>query len=132
MPIKAGERVGVMADDAFFISVYGPAGVTSTDVANGYVDRGEGYGTARPNVAWGFNVEMEPDADGDGYGDETQDCSPGDPAKQGDCPPPVMPSSPPPLSGGRELVRARPPAGTRARAAARRRSSSAPSARALG
>lgn len=98
MPIRAGERVGIVGDNAFFIAVYGPAGVTAADIANGYVDRGEGYGTARPGVAWSFNVDVEPDADADGYGDETQDCLPGDPSRQGDCTPPPAPTPPAPIS----------------------------------
>lgn len=45
-----------------------------------------------------FQAIVEPDGDGDGYGDETQDCAPGNAAVQGGCaPPPPPPSGPPDL-----------------------------------
>ncbi|HEX6582087.1 MAG TPA: hypothetical protein VF056_00700, partial [Thermoleophilaceae bacterium] len=43
------------------------------------------------------NADLEPDADGDGFGDITQDACLGNAATQGTCPPDPPPSAPPPL-----------------------------------
>jgi len=45
-----------------------------------------------------MNADIEPDADADEYGDETQDLCPTDPATQGSCPitPPTIPATPAP------------------------------------
>ena len=93
LPIAAGERVGIVADHPIGLAVYNPtAGVTSTDIANGTFYNGEAYGYPMPNVALAISADVEPDADGDGFGDESQDCAPADPATQGTCP--VAPSPP--------------------------------------
>jgi hypothetical protein len=42
-----------------------------------------------------ITVSVEPDADGDGYGDETQDKCPTDASTQGACPAPPVPPAPP-------------------------------------
>jgi hypothetical protein len=45
-----------------------------------------------------MNVAVEADGDGDGYGDETQDCQPGDPSRHESCPtPPPTTITPPPV-----------------------------------
>ncbi len=43
-----------------------------------------------------YQADVEPDADGDGYGDETQDACPADKTKQSSCGPPPPPPPPPP------------------------------------
>ena len=43
------------------------------------------------------NADLEPDADGDGFGDITQDACPANAATQGTCPPEPPPPPPPPL-----------------------------------
>jgi hypothetical protein len=96
LPIAAGERVGIVADNPIDFAVYSPHfGVTSTSIASSTFFNGEAYGNAMPNVALAISADVEPDADGDGFGDESQDCASNDPTKQGACPPPP---SPPPLS----------------------------------
>jgi hypothetical protein len=40
------------------------------------------------NIQAGISASLEPDVDGDGFGDETQDCAPNDPARAEDCTPP--------------------------------------------
>jgi hypothetical protein len=96
LPIAAGERVGIVADNPIAFAVYSPsAGVTSTGVASNTFYLGEAYGNAMPNVALAISADVEPDADGDGFGDESQDCAPADPASQGTCP---TQASPPGLS----------------------------------
>jgi hypothetical protein len=58
------------------------------------------------NVVVSFNAVLEPDADHDGYGDESQDCSPADPTSQVGCtpPPPSFLPNPITLNGGRARV----------------------------
>ncbi len=46
------------------------------------------------NVYLPMNVTVEPDVDGDGYGDETQDGCPSSPTSHGACPPPPDTSAP--------------------------------------
>ena len=41
-----------------------------------------------------LNADLEPDADGDGYGDETQDGCPTEVSTQGECAPPPLPAMP--------------------------------------
>lgn len=97
MPIEAGERVGIVAENPISLAVYDPTpGVTWTVVANGTVYNGEPYGVTYSGTALAINADLEPDGDGDGYGDETQDCDPSDPAvHDGGCVPPSPPSTPP-------------------------------------
>jgi hypothetical protein len=45
-----------------------------------------------------YQADVEPDADGDGYGDESQDGCPADKTKQGPCGPPPPPPPPPPAA----------------------------------
>lgn len=96
LPIKAGERFGVRADDPFAFGVDDTiTGVTSTVLFNGVVSGGENYGTAY-GVPMMMSADVEPDVDGDGYGDETQDCKPADPLiHDTDCDPvPIVPQAP--------------------------------------
>lgn len=97
MPIAAGERIGIVADSAISFAVYNPtANFTSTVLSTGFPPyNGEDYGPAMGSTAIALNAIVEPDGDGDGYGDETQDCYPADPARWG-CdqvvnPPPYIP-----------------------------------------
>ena len=93
LPIAAGERVGIVADNPIEIAVYNPsANVISTDIAATSIHLGELYGVTQFNQALAISVDVEPDADGDGFGDESQDCAPNDPASQGTCP--VTPAPP--------------------------------------
>jgi hypothetical protein len=96
-PIRAGDYVGVelgSIDAAIGWRNSGPAG--DVLAAWSFVPDGR----AAPPVAYGprwtfaYNADVEPDADHDGYGDETQDQCPTDPSTQGACPPP--PAAPAP------------------------------------
>ena len=98
LPIAAGERVGIVADNPIAFAVYNPsAGVTSTGVASSTFYNGEAYGNPMPNVAIAISADVEPDADGDGFGDESQDCAPADPTTQGTCPVNPSPIGPSPV-----------------------------------
>jgi hypothetical protein len=95
LPIKTGERIGIMIDDStqiegrmvpgvdtdFFESFPSTTASTPADTADGPAE-----------VA--YNADVEPDADGDGYGDETQDGCPTSAATQSPCP--ISPATPPP------------------------------------
>jgi len=95
VPIATGERVGVSADwpIAFSLDDTVP-GVTYTSLANGY-----NYGYANTGAVLEISAQVEPDADRDGYGDETQDCAPADAATHdvGCAPVVAVPAPPLPL-----------------------------------
>lgn len=92
IPVAGGERLGLSVlpgaslsdcysdttslgvQDTMFLAQAGPLGVDEPVV--------DGSNATLLNVA----VTLEPDADGDGYGDETQDGCPGDAAAHGPCP----------------------------------------------
>jgi hypothetical protein len=86
-------RVVVRAGDHVGIGVAGPAPVFDTfdpddrvggmafSAPIGSVATPVDFGQRRVNMA----ATLEPDADGDGFGDETQDGCPGDPASQANC-----------------------------------------------
>jgi hypothetical protein len=98
LPIAVGERVGIVADNPIDFAVYNPtAGIISTQLSNGYA-----YGNPMAGTAIAISADVEPDADGDNYGDETQDCAPADPGShEGNChQPPASPIVNPPVGGG--------------------------------
>jgi hypothetical protein len=119
VPIAAGERIGIVADYPIEFASYAAASTDFTILFNGFT-YGSPYG-----AALAINADIEPDADGDGYGDETQDCQIGDPNQHGtECLPPPAPSAPPPpplivgkqgpcegICGGGGVVFSRPPQG---------------------
>lgn len=81
LPIDAGELVGVNSEDPIGFNGFGGAQMIYWQPA--LADGAEGYNNL--NGALSMNVDVEPDADGDGYGDETQDCQPADPAAHESC-----------------------------------------------
>lgn len=100
--IDAGEVVGVNSEYPLGFNGFGGAQMIYWQPA--LSDGQEGYNNL--NGALSMNVDVEPDADGDGYGDETQDCQPSDPASHESCgpppsPPPVIPT---PVAGGGPCV----------------------------
>jgi hypothetical protein len=93
LPIAAGQRVGIVADNPIEFASYAVPNVTMTSLNNGF---SYGYKIA---TAVAINAEVEPDLDRDGYGDETQDCQPADPTQHEACGPiPAAPPPPNPLS----------------------------------
>jgi hypothetical protein len=97
-------RVPVKADDRIGIGVAGPSGVLLTSDYNdqtGGVDFFAPIGSvSSPNPTGGHRVNiaamLEPDADKDGFGDESQDGCPSNPASQAACAGSTPPPSPPP------------------------------------
>ncbi len=102
LPIAAGERIGIVADNPIDFAVYSPfAGVDMTVISNGVPPyNGEPYGQVFGGTALAIGADVEPDADGDLYGDETQDCAPADATRQDGCAPPIPVPIPQPLSVG--------------------------------
>jgi hypothetical protein len=93
IPVEAGMHlgVGVSGPEPYFdggnaADVMGAFDVKVPLGTSGVV--GAAAGPARVNMA----AALEPDADNDGYGDETQDACPSDPTLQTKCSPPPPPS----------------------------------------
>lgn len=88
IPIAAGDFIGIDCCPAGATGTYMSADAGGlTEVWNTRLADGE----SRDNSgSYGFellvNADVEPDADRDGYGDETQDLCPTDPTTQGLCP----------------------------------------------
>lgn len=91
-------RVAVEAGDVIGITATGGSGLCARDgpAAVGYQahyaagsDPAPGsavlYTPTASNVQFDVSAVVEPDADGDGFGDESQDQCPSDASKQGDC-----------------------------------------------
>lgn len=95
IPVPAGVSFGVTSTKSF------PACDASTgDTVGFFAGAGSVGSKAKPfetrtELLLSLGVVVEPDADGDGFGDETQDQCPQSATTQGACPPP-----PPPPGGG--------------------------------
>ena len=96
IPVDAGDVIG------FFVAATGSCASDPTTVGFGYhykflditagvTDELFGGGVGQLDVS----ALLEPDADEDGYGDETQDQCPTDAGAQGSCPPPPPTTTPP-------------------------------------
>ena len=93
LPVRAGDVFGVRAGAES--SVNGRSG-TSLLFAPVLAD-GESRAPSNPlPLLLAVNADLEPDADGDGFGDLTQDGCPTNATTQGACPPGPPPSPPPP------------------------------------
>jgi hypothetical protein len=105
LPIRAGDAIGMdIENDALvWASTTGASGVTWPALADGVA----ALGTARPNWELLLQATIEPDADRDGFGDETQDACPADAARQAPpCSTAPGPSTPGPGPGApRDQVR---------------------------
>jgi hypothetical protein len=90
--IAAGDRLGLgftRPSYPFYFLAGGPPRLCRSRQGAGSdhpVDTAASYGTAGCQDEVLISGTVEPDADGDGYGDETQDGCPSNPAVQGDCP----------------------------------------------
>ncbi len=92
VPVQAGDQLGVDGPNSFTAAL----DLVFADDANSrfwlppLVDAAPG---ASPVISLSgfaalYNADIEPDADGDGFGDETQDLCPTDAARQAECDPP--------------------------------------------
>jgi hypothetical protein len=96
LPIRAGDLIGLDLDDNAGVGQASVSGSTIDEWGNpGFLADGV---TAPPNTVYQneellFNGDVEPDADHDGFGDESQDQCPTDATTQGTCPPPTLPAA---------------------------------------
>lgn len=95
VPVSAGDRIGVYVNDAALATVAAGPGQAGAVVGS----HGSGTRTYQPTAgALLLQAVVEPDADGDGYGDESQDACP-QVAGPAACPTPQPPSTEPPAGG---------------------------------
>jgi hypothetical protein len=93
-PIAAGDQIAIDLDGDIFSNNFviipssSPPGTVQGGWTPSLLDgqtRSPDSGSANELM---FNADVEPEADGDGFGDETQDQCPTDASTQGQCPPP--------------------------------------------
>jgi hypothetical protein len=102
IPVQAGDKIGVASTGGSFLVCEEPSpgavlgailGNPATGSIATYIEVPETKGRL------GLFATVEPDADGDGYGDETQDQCPTDASTHGPCPvPQAAPASPAPTA----------------------------------
>ncbi|MEA2348296.1 MAG: hypothetical protein QOG62_2083, partial [Thermoleophilaceae bacterium] len=94
IPVLAGDILGLTSIDASTCVRFGTSAADKENAALGQPDPSPGTtftppvisGTTRVNVS----ANLEPDADGDGFGDETQDGCSTNPKRQDDCVAPTV------------------------------------------
>jgi hypothetical protein len=91
VPIKKGQNIGV--DNTTALVAYKPGGEHWSFLFGPQLSAGTQLGSAATTGELLIQATLEPDVDGDGFGDETQDRCPSQKATQGPCeavkPPPV-------------------------------------------
>jgi hypothetical protein len=97
IPVAGGEMLGLHIPVGLAVNgcVYVDAGIgNKASIADAVMPVGQAE-THTMALDWRLNVSavLEPDADHDGFGDETQDGCPTDPATQGACPAAPQPTS---------------------------------------
>jgi hypothetical protein len=98
LPIQAGDAIGI--DHMNATAFAGTAGAASAVWWDPPLPDGETPRTALPaDLELLVNARIEPDADLDGFGDESQDRCPTDGSTQGPCDPDPPPPDPPPEPG---------------------------------
>jgi hypothetical protein len=97
IPVKKGDRLALDAGPGWVVTATASGGTARTwyPVPATGVTAPSFYSRLRP-VELALNADVEPDADADGYGDETQDLCSTDRSTHGRCPPPPPPPPPPP------------------------------------
>ena len=100
LPVQAGDYIGIELESATATlgvdnNSQAPVGTSAMAFAGPVADGGLEKPAEIAQQARGYvNADIEPDADHDGYGDETQDQCPTNAATQGPCPPPPPVVSP--------------------------------------
>jgi hypothetical protein len=98
-PIQAGDYIGLELESATATLGVDTGESPSSTSASAFAPTPDGS-TATPQLSPGargyLNADIEPDADHDGYGDETQDQCPTNATTHGPCPPPVVVDKLPP------------------------------------
>jgi len=88
IPVRTGDRFGVFAaspSGALYCTTANPADVMGALAFDGAVGSTQAF-TSNPSFQVAVSALVERDADGDGYGDETQDGCPRGRAYHGECP----------------------------------------------
>lgn len=101
IPVQAGDTVGATDSGGSLLFCEEPSlGATMGLIAGNPVTGSTVAFTSGPEEKGQIPLfaTVEPDADGDGFGDETQDQCPTDASTQGPCPAKVTPPAPPTLS----------------------------------
>jgi hypothetical protein len=97
VPVQAGDRVGVGVDGKLLACEEASPGASFGLIEGNPVTGATAPFKESPEAKAQIPVfaTVEPDADGDGYGDETQDQCPTDASTQGPCPTKAAPTPPP-------------------------------------
>jgi hypothetical protein len=96
-PIGAGQLLGIdilegLGESLTVVATAGSGGMSAdtvlahSDDPPAQPNTDAGYVVGTPQALALYNADIEPDADGDGFGDETQDACPSSPAVQTACP----------------------------------------------
>jgi hypothetical protein len=91
-PIVAGQRLGMQFPDDDLGDIQNMHNDPSAECAYSLVEHGVGFNLSYTTISCNHNVSLlsgtiEADADGDGFGDETQDQCPTNGTAHGTCPP---------------------------------------------
>jgi hypothetical protein len=124
VPVEKGDRLGLSKPPGVELGCMQPAADSADAVIMSFFDETSGLlltGAALHGVEPNVAATLEPDADRDGFGDESQDGCPSDAARHGECaPPPVVTTAPPPVATPTPLpAAATPPVATVVPAAVR-------------
>jgi hypothetical protein len=89
LPAKAGQHIGVYGMVCVFAASFmGDAVGFLGTVPEPDQGSTHAFPVSMTPLRLSVSATVEPDADGDGFGDESQDCAPGDPTRAEDCAPP--------------------------------------------
>ncbi|MFT4049067.1 MAG: hypothetical protein QM648_04425 [Solirubrobacterales bacterium] len=92
VPVTAGWSLGLWGNTTTTPLSYIPSSFIAADTTGSYAilpavgSTGGLQGSATSGHRINVTANVEHDADGDGFGDESQDCFPADPTRHGDCP----------------------------------------------
>ena len=93
IPVEAGDRFGI-AGRALLCETSPSGDVVGTMPGVAAIGSSPAFATTSPKRLLSVSASVEPDADRDGYGDETQDLCPISAARQTACPPVIVQAAP--------------------------------------
>jgi hypothetical protein len=90
--VRSGDRIAIRAGDGGGPCDFPAPGYTTLSYSGPDAPPGDTttFGSSHPGQALDLAAVLEPDADGDGFGDETQDNCPGTAGPLNGCPPPTV------------------------------------------
>jgi hypothetical protein len=107
MPVKAGDIIGLDDRTPGGAKIAATSTTTAVWTSSSPIGSSSAMASKQPNKELLVNADIEHDADGDGYGDETQDLCPSDPSRHTTCLSNLSVSvrpEPAPLTVGRQLT----------------------------